>query len=43
MEQAAHGFAEVQVQPDPVPTLGSAITVKFERAIVRIPAGAPPG
>jgi len=43
MEQAAQGFAEVQVQPDPVPAMGSAIIVEFERAIVRIPAGASPG
>jgi transposase len=43
MEQAAQGFAEVQVQADPVPVTGSAITVEFERAIVRIPAGASPG
>ena len=34
MGQAAHGFAEVQ---------GTAIPVEFERAIVRIPAGASPG
>lgn len=37
------GLAEVQVQPDPVPVIGSAIIVEFERAIVRIPAGASPG
>lgn len=43
MGQAAQGFAEVQVQPDPMPVTGSAITVEFERAIVRIPAGASPG
>ncbi|MGA1807380.1 transposase [Sphingobium sp. WW5] len=43
MEQAAQGFAEVQVQADPAPVIGSAITVEFERAIVRIPAGASPG
>lgn len=43
MEQAAQGFAEVQVQADPVPVIRSAITVEFERAIVRIPAGASPG
>ena len=45
IEQAARGFAEVQVQvhPDPAPAMGSAITVEFERAIVRIPAGASPG
>ena len=36
MGQAAQGFAEVQVQPDPMPVTGSAITVEFERAIVRI-------
>jgi transposase len=40
MEQAAQGFAEVQVQADPVPVIGPAITVEFDRAIVRIPAGA---
>jgi len=33
----------VQVQPDPMPVSGSAIIVEFERAIVRIPAGASPG
>ena len=43
MGQAAQGFAEVQVQADPVPVIRSAITVEFERAIVRIPAGASPG
>jgi transposase len=43
MEQVAQGFAEVQVQPDPMPAMGSAITVEFERAIARIPAGALPG
>jgi transposase len=43
MGQAAQGFAEVQVQPDPIPVSGSAIIVEFERAIVRIPAGASPG
>lgn len=44
MERAAQGFAEVQVQPDPAPAaIGSAIIVEFERAIVRIPAGASPG
>jgi transposase len=46
-EQAGHGFAQVQVQtdPDPAPVAvaGTAITVEFERAIVRIPAGASPG
>lgn len=39
--QAAPSFAEVQ--PDPVPLSGSSIIVEFERAIVRIPAGASPG
>ena len=43
MGQAAHGFAEVQVQPDPIPVSGSVIIVEFERVIVRIPAGASPG
>lgn len=43
MMQAAQGFAEVQVQPGPAPATGSAIVVEFERAIVRIPAGASPG
>ena len=43
MEQAAQGFAEVQVHHDPAPAIGSAIVVEFERAIVRIPAGASPG
>lgn len=43
MGPAAQDFAEVQVQADPVPVMGSAITVEFERAIVRIPAGASPG
>ena len=43
MGQAAHGFAEVQVRPDQAPAMGTAITVEFERAIVRIPAGASPG
>jgi transposase len=43
MEQAAQGFAEVQVHPDPAPIMGTAIIVEFERAIVRIPAGASPG
>ena len=42
MEWAAQGFAEVQVQPDPMPAMGSAIIVEFEWAIVRIPAGASP-
>jgi transposase len=42
MERAAEGFAEVQMQPDPVPALVSAITVEFERAIVRIAGGAAP-
>ena len=40
MGQAAQDFAEVQVQADPVPMIGSAITVEFERAIVRIQADA---
>jgi transposase len=43
MAQASLSFAEVQVQPDPMPVSGSAIIVEFERAIVRIPAGASPG
>lgn len=43
MGQAAQDFAEVQVQSDPMPASGSAIIVEFERAIVRIPAGASPG
>ena len=43
MGQAAQGFAEVQVHPDPAPAIGAAIIVEFERAIVRIPAGASPG
>ena len=43
IEQAAQGFAVVQVHPDPAPAIGTAITVEFERAIVRIPAGASPG
>ncbi|WP_460988300.1 hypothetical protein [Sphingobium sp. TomTYG75] len=43
IEQAAQSFAEVQVQADLVPVTGSAITVEFARAIVRIPAGASPG
>jgi transposase len=43
MEQAARGFAEVQVHPDPAPAMGTAIIVEFERAIVRIPADASPG
>lgn len=45
LEQAGHGFAQVQVQPDPAPVAvaGTAIIVEFERAIVRIPAGASPG
>lgn len=43
MEQAAQGFAEVKVQPDAVPTMGPAIIVEFERAIVRIPVGASAG
>lgn len=43
MGQAAHSFAEVHVQPDPAPVSGSPIIVEFERAIVRIPAGASPG
>lgn len=43
MEQAAQGFAEVQVHPDLAPAIGTAITVEFERAIVRIPSGASPG
>ena len=43
MGQAAQRFAEVQVQPDPAPVSGSSIIVEFERAIVRIPAGASPG
>lgn len=46
LEQAGHGFARVQVQPDPDPApvavAGTAIIVEFERAIVRIPAGASP-
>jgi transposase len=40
MKHVTQGFAEVQVQTDPVPVIGSAITVEFELAIVRIPAGA---
>ncbi|MBG6116383.1 MULTISPECIES: transposase [unclassified Sphingobium] len=36
MKQAAQGFAEVQVQPDAVVPMGSAIIVEFERAVVRI-------
>ena len=45
LERAGHGFAQVQVQPDPAPVAvaGTAIIVEFERAIVRIPAGASPG
>ena len=43
IEQAAQGFAEVQVQADPVPVVSSAIVVEFERAIVRSPAGASSG
>jgi len=43
MKQAAQGFAEVQVQPDAVVPMGSAIIVEFERAVVRIPAGASAG
>jgi transposase len=43
MGQAAQSFAEVQVQPDPVLVSGSPIIVEFERAIVRIPAGASTG
>ncbi len=43
MGQVAQGFAEVQVQTDPVPVMGSAIIVEFDRAVVRIPAGASPG
>jgi transposase len=43
MDEAAQGFAEVRVQPDPVPAAGSMIVVEFERAVVRIPAGASPG
>ena len=47
LERAGHGFAQVQVQPDPDPApvavAGTAIIVEFERAIVRIPAGASPG
>ncbi|WP_070154685.1 transposase [Sphingobium phenoxybenzoativorans] len=43
IEQAAQGFAEVQVKADPLPVPGSAITVEFEPAIVRIPSGASPG
>lgn len=43
MGRAAQGFPEVQVQPDPMPVSGSAIIVEFERAIVRIAAGASPG
>ena len=43
-EQAAHGFAQVRVQPDPVPVpaTGSMIVVEFERTVVRISAGASP-
>jgi transposase len=43
MDRAAQGFAEVKVQPDEAPVVGSMIVVEFERAIVRIPAGASPG
>lgn len=43
MGLAAQDFAEVQVHPDPAPIMGSTIIVEFERAIVRIPAGASPG
>jgi transposase len=43
MDQAAQGFAEVRVQADPVPATGSTIVVEFDRAVVRIPAGASPG
>ncbi len=43
MDEAAQGFAEVRVQSDPVPATASTIVVEFERAIVRIPAGASPG
>lgn len=45
MEQAAQGFAAVRVQPEvavPSPT-STVIVVELERAIVRIPAGAPAG
>jgi len=43
MDEAAQGFAEVRVQSDPVPAAGPTIVVEFERAVVRIPAGASPG
>ena len=43
MDEAAQGFAEVRVQHDPVPAMGSTIVVEFDRAVVRIPAGASPG
>ena len=43
MGQAAQSFAAVQVQLDPMPVTGSAITVEFEQAIVLIPAGVSPG
>ena len=43
MHQAAQGFAEVRLQSDPVPAMASPIVVEFERAVVRIPAGASPG
>lgn len=43
MDRAAQGFAEVKVQPDEAPVVESIIVVEFERAIVRIPAGASPG
>lgn len=43
MDEAAQGFAEVRLQPDPVPAAGATIVVEFERAIVRIPTSASPG
>ena len=42
MKQVAQGSAEVQAQADPMPVIGPAITVEFDRAIVRIPDGASP-
>ena len=43
MDEAAQGFAEVRMQPDPVPAMATTIVVEFERAVVRIPTGASPG
>lgn len=43
--RVGHGFAQIEVQPDPDPfaVAGTAIIVEFKRMIVQILASASPG